>query len=71
MIFDFFREQVLFGDDDLFILGITGYFDHFQAIKQRRWDGVHRICGGDKHHSAKVKGQFHVMITERVILFSV
>ena len=71
MGFKLFFYQVLLGNHQLFIFGVTWQFKNFHPVAQRPGNGVKNICRGDKHYPGKIKRDFHVMIGKGKILLRV
>ena len=66
-----FREQVLLGDGQLFLLGVAGQLDDLHPVPQRVRNAVQGMCGGDEEDLAQIEIQVEVMIPEGVVLLGI
>ena len=68
---DLARNDESLGDLDLLVERVTGQFDDFHSIPQRRRHGVDHICRRDKEDLGKIKGHFEVVVAEFRILLGI
>ena len=68
--FDLLRYQILHGNADFFIFGITRQADDFHAVKQSRWN-VQGIRCGDEHHIRQIVFHLSIMIDKAVVLLRI
>ena len=66
--FELARDKVSLGDVELVGLGVAGDFDHFHAIPQGPWHGIHRVGRRDEQHARQIKWDIEVMVGEGIIL---
>ena len=71
MLLALFRQQVVVCDVHLFLLGVAGNLDDFEAVAQRRRQLIQLVCGTYEEHFGKIEGHFQVMVRERVVLLRV
>ena len=67
---DLLGNQMLLGNVELLIFGVTGEADHFHPVQQRTRD-VHGVGGGHEHHVRQVIIHFQIVIVEAVVLFGI
>ena len=65
------RDQIPFGNGDLFAFRITGKLDDFHPVEQRSRDGLQLVGGCDEENLRKVVSHFQVVVAEFHILFRV
>ena len=67
---DLLGHQVLLGNVELLVLGVTGQTDHFHPVQQRtRY--VHGVGGGHEHHVRQVIIHFQIVIVEAAVLLGI
>ena len=64
-------NQVVLGDLYLFFGCVGGKLNDLHPVDQRARHRVQRVGGGDEYAVGEIKGQFHKMIAEGLILFTV
>ena len=64
------RDQMAFGDFDLFILGVAGDADDLHAIHQGLRH-AQRVGRGDEHYVRKIEIDFQIMIVESRVLLRI
>src|SRR5262249_40892713 len=64
-------HKVIARNLDLFFLGVTGQFDDFHAIAERRWNGVEHIRRSDEKDAREIECNVEVMIAEGRVLFRI
>ena len=64
-------NQELLGDLDFFFLRIAGDRDHLHTIEERTRNIMHCVGCHHPEHMGQIKGQFDIVIAERVILLGV
>ena len=55
----------------LFIFRITADLNKLHTVKQRSWNGLYVVGGGDKEHLRQIHGNLHIMILEPVVLLRI
>ena len=63
-------QQMLLGNVELLVLGVTGQTDHFHPVQQRTRD-VHGVGSGHEHHVRQVIIHFQIVIVEAAVLFGI
>ena len=71
MFLDFFRNQVILRDLNLFFLCIAGHVDHFHSVQKGSWNGIDGVGRCNEHHLGKIKWHFQVMVRKFFVLFRV
>ncbi len=66
--FQLAREQVVAGDDDLLVLGVTVEPDQLHPVEQGLRDGVQDVGGGEEDDVAEVEFDLQVVVAEGVVL---
>ena len=67
---DLLLQQVLLGNIEFFILGVTRQADHFHPIQQGTRN-VHRVGSRHKHHIGEVIIDFQIVIVKAVVLLRI
>lgn len=62
------REQVVAGDDNLLVLGVTVQPDQFHTVEQCLRDGFEHVGRRQEHHVAQVEFDLQVVVAEGVVL---
>ena len=63
-------REVLDGDIDLLVFGVTRQTNHLHPVQQG-WRDVHRVGGAQEHYVGQVVVDFQVMVVEIVVLLGV
>ena len=67
---DLLGNQMLLGNVELLIFGVTGEADHFHPVQQGTRD-VHGVGGSHEHDVRQVIIHFQIVIVEAVVLFRI
>ncbi len=71
MLFQFFRDEKLFGNGKFFLFRITGKADHFHSVLKRLRNGVHHVGRADEQHMGQVVVHFKEVVVERTVLLRI